>query len=261
MGIRPTPRRALLLLAGLLACGEEGGGTPPPDPPPDPPFWGTIFIAPDLITDADPTALQEVTPAGQGARTMFDRRVEGWVTVDAYLFDATFQDGLALEVQVNPEFETGEAALEMARRFAEAIGRLPTALRAGVETVWIHRGVELFGGGNDNILIHTGQADQYEADGILEETLVHEAVHSSLDSEHATAPGWRAAQNADNWFISAYARDHPTREDLAESFVPYLAVRARAERVAPALRELILQVMPARVQYLDGLSLDLHPLQ
>ena len=61
-----------------------------------------------------------------------------------------------------------------------------------METVWIHRGVEPFGGGNFNILIHTGQAAEYVAAGILEETLVHEAVHSSLDGTHAAAAGWLA---------------------------------------------------------------------
>jgi hypothetical protein len=51
------------------------------------------------------------------------------------------------------------------------IGRLPTVLRSQLRTVWIHQGVEPFGGGNNNLLIHTGQADLYYASGILEETL------------------------------------------------------------------------------------------
>ena len=48
------------------------------------------------------------------------------------------------------------------------MGRLPTALRAEVETVWIHKGVEPFGGGNYNLLIHTSKSGLYEADGILD---------------------------------------------------------------------------------------------
>ena len=70
-------------------------------------------------------------------------------------------------------------------RYGEEIGRLPTALRKDVETVWIHKGVELFGGGNNNLLIHTGQAVDYIYEGILEEVLVHEAAHTSLDTYHA----------------------------------------------------------------------------
>ena len=48
-----------------------------------------------------------------------------------------------------------------------------------------------------NLLIHTGQADRYAADGILEETLVHEAAHTSLDAAHASALDWLAAQTDD----------------------------------------------------------------
>ena len=36
--------------------------------------------------------------------------------------------------------------------------------------------MELFGGRNNNVLIHTGKADRYETRGILEEALIHEAA-------------------------------------------------------------------------------------
>ena len=64
------------------------------------------------------------------------------------------------------------------------------------------------------------------------ETLVHEAAHTSLDSAHASAAGWLAAQSADPTFISTYARDFPAREDIAETFVLYLAVRYRSDRIS-----------------------------
>ena len=73
--------------------------------------------------------------------------------------------------------ENEEQARVEADFYAKEIGRLPVVLRKDLETVWIHQGVELFGGGNNNILIHTGQSVNYINDGILEETLVHEAAH------------------------------------------------------------------------------------
>jgi len=251
-----------LVVAVLLASG--GCGVDAPSEPmswlPPPPFGGTIFIAPDIITDSDPTTFLGLTDAGQGSRTMFDRRVDNWITADAYLFDASFDDGLAVEVQVNPEFGSVEAARVEAEYYAEVIGRLPTALRRDVQTVWIHQGTELFGGGNNNLLIHVGQGDLYVADGILEETFVHEAAHTSLDADHASAPGWLAAQAADPTFISDYAQDYPGREDIAESFVPYLAVRYRADRVPAALAAIIETTIPNRIAYFDGLGLDMYPL-
>lgn len=191
---------------------------------------------------------------------MFDRRVNNWVYLNAFLFDATFDDGLAIEIQVNPEFGDTASALAQASKYAPVIGRLPSCLRADVETVWIHLGDFPFGGGNNNILIHIGQADQYEADGILEETLVHEASHTSLDADHAASAGWLAAQSADEEFISTYARDNPTREDIAESFLLYLAVRHRSDRISQSLAETISQTMPNRLSYFDNQPLDLYPL-
>ncbi len=250
---------ALVLALGVAACSEDD--VPLGQVSRQPPFGGTIFIDPDIITSSDPTAFESLSAAGQGSRTMFDRRVNDWITVDAYLFNASYDDGLTAEIQVNPEFGGVGAALAEAEKYAEVIGRVPTALRADVETVWIHRGVALFGGGNNNLLIHIDQADLYVADGILEETLVHEAAHTSLDAAHASSPGWLAAQAADAKFISSYAQDFPIREDMAETFVPYLAVRYRSDRISQSLANTILAAIPNRIAYLDGQSFDMYPIE
>lgn len=60
-----------------------------------------------------------------------------------------------------------------------------------------------------------------------------------VDPTHASAAGWVSAQQADPVFISAYARDHLTREDLAETMVPYIAVRYRADRITEGLADTI----------------------
>ena len=225
-----------------------------------PPFHGTIFIDPDIITSSDPTTFKSVTPAGQANRRMFDRRGEKWTEENAYLFTARFDRGREIEIQVNPEFGSIQAAEVEAEKYTKVIGRLPTSLRANVETVWIHRGMKLFGGGNKNLLIHTEQADQYTADGILEEALVHEASHTSLDPTHAVAATWIKAQQADREFISKYALENPKREDIAESYLPYLAIRYRKDRISDELAQKITRAMPHRIEYFDALSLDLYPL-
>ena len=148
-----------------------------------------------------------------------------------------------------------------AEKYAIVIGRLPTSLRQDVQTVWIHKGVNLFGGGNNNLLIHIGQSVLYENDGILEETLVHEASHTSLDATHANAPGWINAQQEDPTFISTYARDNPTREDIAETFLLYLAVKHRSDRISESLKETIANTIPNRIKYLDNQKWNLHPLK
>lgn len=225
-----------------------------------PPYGGTIFIDPDIITAADPTTFSGLTYAGQGTRTMFDRRVNAFVLLNAYLFNATYSDGLQIEFQVNPEFGSVAAAQAEAAYYAPVIGRLPRVLRLHVLTSWIHQGDQPFGGGNNNLLIHTGSIAQgYISSGILEEALAHEASHTSLDAYHAAAPGWLAAQAADPNFISTYARDNPAREDIAESFVPYLAVRLPGNRVDAATAQTILSSIPNRIAYFDAQHFDLSP--
>lgn len=190
---------------------------------------------------------------------MFDRR-SGWVTLNAFLFKATYMDERVLEIQVNPEFETSEAARVEALRFAPPIGQLPRSLLRDVETVWIHKDVFPFGGGNNNLLIHTGQADLYLDEGILEEVLVHESAHTSLDNDHAETPEWLRAQADDEEFISTYARDNPNREDIAESFLLWLALDHRADRISESLKQTIEDTIPHRIAYFQQQNFDLFPI-
>lgn len=185
---------------------------------------------------------------------MFDRR-RGPAEFDAFLFNAKFDDGLAAEIQVNPEFGSSEAR-NQANYYAPVIGRLPTALRSQVKTVWIHQGRFPYGGGNDNLLIHTG----YGYGDILEEALVHEACHTSLDGQISFAPDWIAAQKADGGYISNYARDFPEREDVAESFFCYLALRYRSGQISEANADKILRAIPNRIAYFDAHPLAMHPI-
>ena len=162
------------------------------------------------------------------------------------------------EIQVNPEFGSTDNALAEALKYGEEIGRLPTVLRKDVETVWIHKGTKPFGGGNNNLLIHTGQASDYINEGILEETFIHEAAHTSLDSSHAFSSGWISAQKSDCNFISSYAKDYPQREDIAESFLPWVAVKYRSDQISEGLKDTILQTIPNRIKYFDNQTFDMY---
>ena len=223
-----------------------------------PPFHGTASLDPDIIVPSDPTDFVDLKLAGRGERFVYDRR-RGWITFEAYLFDATFANGLFAEFQVNPEFGSWTEAEAVARAYAPAIGQIPVALRKDVDAVWIHRGDEPFGGGNRALTVHTDRGEQYRQRGILPEILVHEGVHASLDSAHADAPSWLAAQAADPTFISTYARDHPGREDLAESFSAWLAVRHRRDRITEGMADTITTAIPHRLAYFDSLDLNLCP--
>jgi hypothetical protein len=51
-----------------------------------PPFHGTIFIWNNLITENDPTCFTKLGYTGVFERTMFDRRVAGWIKEKPHCF-------------------------------------------------------------------------------------------------------------------------------------------------------------------------------
>lgn len=227
-----------------------------------PPFDGTIFIDPDIVLESDPSAFINLIYKGIESRVMYDRRVEGWITIEPFLFMAFYDDSLKIEIQVNPEFGSKDIAKIEADKYAPVIGQLTTELRKDVETVWIHKGLKPFGGGNNNLLIHTDwAAKHYEDQGILEETFIHEASHTSLDSLHASSPGWLKAQEDDCKFISSYAEENPIREDISESYLPYFAIRYRPERIRKSLKDSIEKAIPNRIKYFDAQSFNMYPIE
>ena len=168
----------------------------------------------------------------------------------AFLFPAEYDDGLSIEIQVNPEFSSPENAQFYALKYAEVIGRLTTELRKDVQTSWIHRGDEPFGGGNNNLLIHTDWSEKnYENQGILEETLVHEASHTSLDTYHAESKGWLEAQNLDaNLYLTT--QEIILLERILLRLPSYLTVKYRSDRISESLKKTIEETIPNRIIYL-----------
>ena len=266
--------RMLLLVAALLlaSCADEPPPTVPevPDPPVPPsapirlpPFAGTVFITPDILDDSDPTWLGDVNYIGRRRGEFWDRPAERWITVNVHLFDVVYADQ-HVEYQVHPEFGGREAAQREVDKYASALGRLPLDLLSGIREVEVSvaRGFVLQANSSLGIIhIYTADGESLARTGFLEEALFHEGAHASLDAVHADSAGWRAAQEADGVFISHYARAHPDSEDIAESILPFFALRYRPERLTEAVRSAILAVIPNRLAYFDAQGFDMSPYQ
>ena len=110
----------------------------------EPPFWGTIFIDPNIVTASDPSAFKSISYKGQASRQMYDKR-SSWVNLQAFLFEAKFEDGSIIEMQVNPEFKDKSLAEAEAKKYAWLIGQLPVVLRKDIQTSWIHKGINPYG--------------------------------------------------------------------------------------------------------------------
>ena len=248
------------LLFILIACGEtkespneldEGSNFIP--------FDGTVFVTNNILNSSDKSSFISLKKIPNKERTMFDRRINddskdyaqgSWIKITPFLFKAFFSDGSEIEVQVNDEFENNTNAESVALSYLEVIGKLPKLFRKDVETVWIHKGNEDFGGGNNNLLIHHDRGLEYQRDGFLEEVFLHEAAHTSLDSNHSTSKAWINAQLADNGnFISHYAKKYPKREDIAETFPLCFALEFKRDRLEDEVIQKIEKAIPNRIKY------------
>lgn len=224
-------------------------------------YGGTVFISPDVLTPASPSDLVSVTYEGSSNKRTFDRRVNAWINQDSHVFEARFECGRErVSVVVNSELSREESEIQ-AIRFSRIVGQLPFGSRQAIHEIWIHSGNEAAGGGNNSILIHTEYADKNQP--FLEEVILHESAHTSLDWTFGGAvhrEKWNAAANADRRFISQYAADYPDREDVAESYGAFVlhemagtnpVLRGEAERIASAI--------PNRINYFRSLGAEFGP--
>ena len=219
----------------------------------------TVF---DLIESSDPTAFVCVEHHGRADRRIWDKRVDGEPAVAAYTYTARFADGLTTRVNVNPEFGSEAAARAEAVTHMEALGRLPTRMREGVGRFGIHDETPTFsagprGGGmgpageRGRIIAYAARARARAAEDGLEETLFHEAVHATLDADWAQSPEWRAAQEADGRFLTAYGEADPQGEDLADTMPFAFALMHHPDRIPPADRSDIRAAIPNRLAVIE----------
>ena len=212
-----------------------------------------MWIDPDVIGPTDSTALDDHRHEGSHDRSlMWARNPDRWKNVDTHVYRAVYGPHEA-DVQVNPDF-TEPRARELAQRYARMVGQLPAVLREAVDEIEINPGDYSASG------FHRGWAcsiylyvDRMEAEWnvpFAEEIILHEAAHC-LEDEHRNTAGWKAAQRTDPEFISDFAARHPHREDFAETFSPWMAVRYTPDRLDDADRALIGDAIPNRLAYLD----------
>ena len=159
-------------------------------------------------------------------------------------FKASYQDHLIVDIRIRKTDYSIAKASELSKEYAFLLGQLPTCLRKNVHHVNIMKGDREWGGNSFTkaLDLQIGKiSEDYQLRGIIEETLVHEASHASLDPMFYSTEAWEKNQNQDSMFISEYAATHPNREDIAESFLPYLCLLY----TSPSPRDATLSRMPS----------------
>lgn len=240
----------------VIASGGAGS-----EGPKTPPYSGTSYIDSGWVDPDDVNRFKNLSRVADQQTTMFDRRTNDWITVSALSYEASFH-GTPHKVyfRLNPEF-SGAQTDQLALIWAEILGKTPIALIEGLGDFHLQPG-EGAAGGNaftdpTHVLIHAESGQGYINGGYAEDIIIHELGHANFQALQDDAD-WIEAQQADACFISTYAADNPTREDLAESLAPYLMIKYRPTRVSPTDRALIENCIPHRMEVFDRwfLSMD-----
>ena len=230
---------ALLLPFVLSACGAT------------PPFGGTVYTEPNILVASDPSTLRSFSFVGMETTAQWDHRVEDEVRAEFYVFTAAYPSGQRVRFLVNGEYDTRAQARFAGQAYAFVLGQMPAILRGPVRAVTVHETGGDWSASPGEITIHDGSFEQEQADGALEESMIHETVHTSLDSTWEDTAAWKAAQRADGAFISQYAKSNPTSEDMAESFTLYLGYKLNPSRMSKSTLDTLFEVMPARMAFFE----------
>ena len=253
---------------------------PPPGPAPEGAVLpGTVWESADVITPSDPSVLDSVVYTGRGMRGFFDpfedaRRWRDDLVL--FLFEAHYSGGATMEVQAHPAYGEADSALAAAKLFVAPIGRLPRVLINGGREVELSPTPTGGAGGTGCGKIYHWQGDLRRPDvwkaDFVEEIALHEGSHAVLEDcgwegcridcaglGGSRSAQWRAAQAADSVFISAFARAHPDREDMAETLWAWFVSRCVPDRLHPEYKRRIDAGIPHRLAYFDRLGLDMRP--
>lgn len=214
---------------------------------------GTDF---DFITESDPNTFDRLEDKGQGPAEMPDKSDRSAPLVqEAFLFVAHFNDGTRVQLAIDADFKTQDSARQEALRHTPRLGKLPTALRRGVERVVIHKGgenVTAFGG-DGAIILYADNATKRIGTHDLEETVFHESVHAAWDKTHAKSAEWQDAQKKDGGYVTDYARKKPQGEDLAESALFAYALLHHPDRLPKEEAARIARIIPNRIAFVEKL--------
>lgn len=228
----------------------------------EPPFNNIVYLAPNMImAAADPAVEHSLSYRGRAQKKTY-HRVDGWVVMNAYGFAVEYRDSVSFDIWVHPDLGH-RAAERLSRLFATEIGRLPKLLRRHLENIWVYDGSDRFGtyhGPNEdyrfvNMFVSAGETAALQQIELLEEVLLHELIHVSIQSPaRARDPSWarwnQTAVKRDASAISNYAQSNPLSEDLVESFHAYFIVDYRPDRVSPDVVTTIRETIPNRLEYL-----------
>lgn len=212
----------------------------------------------DFITGDDPAAAFCLRFDGLTRAEMPDKRNDILFADDVRVFTATYSDDTTVGLWVHPAIATEEEATALVTAVAEAVAKLPTAMRSLLNHVVIHAGDETAFSEDIGrfIILYSDNIRSRISTHDLQETVFHESIHATIDVPHAESGDWLAAQSADGAFVTTYAAENPAGEDMAESALFAWAMVKHPGRLPAETEAAVTALIPNRLAYFEGLFTD-----
>ncbi len=222
----------------------------------DAPFSSTVQMNLDTINETVSSTFICLEYSGRKNHRVYDKRIAGEYAMYAYSFNAKFSDQTFIEIVVNPEFESAYTARESIYPIVYAMGRVYAPLRRGVGRIVLHRGNKgLHAGGYikdyGQVVLYLGTVADRLRENHLEESLFHESVHAAWDKKYAYTELWRAAQLADDAYITQYAKG--SNEDMAETALLVYGLRTNPDAVPANVSEALTELVPNRTKVIRSI--------
>lgn len=170
---------------------------------------------------------------------------------NVYTFRAVYGDGSSVGIWVHPDVGDIEQATVIATKIINPVGMLHKVMRSKLDHIVIHNGDETaFAEKNAHFFVlYSNNIATRIANNDLEETVFHEAVHATLDKQHAESEAWKTAVTKDNAYITDYAAKNPSKEDLAESALFAWAIIIHPGRLPASIEERVKALIPHRIAF------------
>ena len=108
----------------------------------EPPFSGTMWDLPNLITSSDYTIYSTSSYQGIETRLFYDKSIPDFINYPAHVYKVNFGDDLSIDFEIYTEF-TQEEAGNIEKKYAPLIGQLGKDLRRNIKSFEFLKGEEV----------------------------------------------------------------------------------------------------------------------
>lgn len=211
----------------------------------------------DVLTEADPSGLACLD--GPVAPGLAYGDIAGR---DGRVYFAIYDEGLRVAVAIPGSLGEVEAD-RIAQELADALGRVPAQVRAGVQWMAVEEGQGGSTYSGTGMYFRTAELDDLRARGRVDELTMHNAAHVTYGGS-ADLARWDGGLAADGFVpLTPWAASAPGFDDLAEGVLLGFGVLVHPDRVPGPARAAIEAAAPARLalvgEWLDT-PVDMRPL-